>query len=194
MTDDIRIEKIEELARRWGRFDEYTVSHGLRDGSRQTVKRSIYDHGLATAILLYAPKERTIVLTRQFRLPPHLNGDGPMMVEVPAGMLDGEEPAVAARREAIEETGYDPQDLQFLFEAYASPGSVTEKTAYFLGHYTPGERVATGGGLASEGEDIEVFEVTLEEALGMIGRGEIVDAKSIILIQALALRLARGED
>jgi len=188
----ITIESTEPLMRGWGRMDQYRVSHGLRDGTRQTVVREVYDHGNAAAVLLYAPAERTVILTRQFRLPPHLNGDGAMMVEAPAGMLDGEAPEVAARREAIEETGYEPSGLVLVFQAYVSPGAVTEKCACFLGLYTPGQRVTEGGGLADEGEDIEVFEVSLDAALGMIEDGRIIDAKTILLLQALALRLAAG--
>lgn len=191
MTDDIRIESVTKLAHNWGRFDDYQVNHVRRDGTRQTVRREVYDHGSAAAVLLYAPGPGTVILTRQFRLPPHLNGDPAWLIEAPAGLLDGEPPAVAARREAIEETGYEPRHLLFLFDAYMSPGAVTEKCACYLAEYTPGEMVGQGGGLASEGEDIEVFELQFEAALGMIGSGEITDAKTILMLQALALRLAQ---
>ncbi|WP_240231125.1 NUDIX domain-containing protein [Devosia lacusdianchii] len=191
MTDDIRIESVTKLAHNWGRFDDYQVNHVRRDGTRQTVRREVYDHGSAAAVLLYAPGPGTVILTRQFRLPPHLNGDPAWLIEAPAGLLDGEPPAVAARREAIEETGYEPRHLLFLFDAYMSPGAVTEKCACYLAEYTPGETVGQGGGLASEGEDIEVFELQFEAALGMIGSGEITDAKTILMLQALALRLAQ---
>lgn len=189
MTDKITIDSVTPLAHNWGRFDNYTVTHARRDGTSQTVKREVYDHGSAAAVLLHAPDADTVILTRQFRLPPHLNGDPAWLVEAPAGLLDGEAAAVAAHREAIEETGYAPRDLVFLFDAYMSPGSVTEKCACFLAHYTPGEKVALGGGLAAEGEDIEVFEVPFPKALDMIASGEIVDAKTIMMLQALALRL-----
>jgi nudix-type nucleoside diphosphatase (YffH/AdpP family) len=191
MTDDIRIESVTKLAHNWGRFDDYQVNHVRRDGTRQTVRREVYDHGSAAAVLLHAPGPGTVILTRQFRLPPHLNGDPAWLIEAPAGLLDGEPPAVAARREAIEETGYEPRHLLFLFDAYMSPGAVTEKCACYLAEYTPGETVGQGGGLASEGEDIEVFELQFEAALGMIGSGEITDAKTILMLQALALRLAQ---
>lgn len=193
MTDEIRIESVTKLAHNWGRFDDYHVSHIRRDGTRQTVRREVYDHGSAAAVLLYAPGPGTVILTRQFRLPPHLNGDPAWLIEAPAGLLDGEPPAVAARREAIEETGYEPRDLVFLFDAYMSPGAVTEKCACYLAEYTPGEMVGEGGGLASEGEDIEVFELEFEVALRMIGSGEIADAKTILMLQALALKLALRE-
>jgi nudix-type nucleoside diphosphatase (YffH/AdpP family) len=192
MNDKVIIEGVTKLSHNWGRFDNYDVTHARRDGSMQTVKREVYDHGSAAAVLLYAADQRTVILARQFRLPAHLNGDPAWMIEAPAGLLDGEAPAVAAHREAIEETGYAPEGLVFLFDAYMSPGSLTEKCACFLGRYTPGKKVAEGGGLAGEGEDIEVFELDFDKALAMIGSGEIVDAKTILMLQALALRLAKG--
>lgn len=193
MHDTITIDSITPLAKDWGRLDRYEVTHARRDGTRQTVMREVYDHGSAAAVLMFAPATRSVILTRQFRLPPHLNGDPAWLIEAPAGLLDGEAPALAARREAIEETGYEPQALQFLFDAYMSPGSLTEKCACFLARYTPGEQLAAGGGLAHEGEDIEVFELSLDAALEMIATGEIADAKTILMLQALQLRLVLGE-
>jgi len=191
VSDTVKIQSITKLAHNWGRFDDYVVSHPRQDGTSQTIRREVYDHGSAAAVLLYSSETGTVVLTRQFRLPPHLNGDPAWLIEVPAGLLDGEDPELAARREAVEETGYDPADLQFVFDAYMSPGSLTEKCACFIGHYTPGQTVSAGGGLASEGEDIEVIELGFDAALAMIVSGEIVDAKTIMLLQALALRQLR---
>jgi nudix-type nucleoside diphosphatase (YffH/AdpP family) len=191
LSDKIIIESVTKLAHNWGRFDDYQVNHPRRDGGSQTVRREVYDHGSAAAVLLHAPAADTIILTRQFRLPPHLNGDAAWMFEVPAGMLDGESAAVAAHREAVEETGYEPADLQFMFNAYMSPGSLTEKCACFLARYTPGAPLHAGGGLEQEGEDIEVFEIGFADALAMIGTGEIIDAKTIMLLQALALQQMR---
>ncbi|UJW84200.1 NUDIX domain-containing protein [Devosia sp. SL43] len=193
MNDRVIIESVTKLSHNWGRFDNYLVSHARLDGSTQTVKREVYDHGSAAAVLLYSAEQGTVVLARQFRLPAHLNGDPAWMIEAPAGMLDGEAPAVAAHREAIEETGYAPEGLVFLFNAYMSPGSLTEKCACFLGRYRPGIKVAEGGGVIGEGEDIEVFELGFDAALAMVESGEIVDAKTILMLQALALRLARGK-
>lgn len=193
MNGKVTIESVTKLSHNWGRFDDYLVSHQRRDGGMQTVRREVYDHGNAAAVLLFAPGPRTVILARQFRLPAHLNGDPAWLIEAPAGMLDGEAPAIAARREAIEETGYEPEGLILLFNAYTSPGSLTEKCACFLAQYTPGRKVAEGGGLAGEGEDIEVFELAFDAALAMIESGEIADAKTILMLQALALRLAKGE-
>jgi nudix-type nucleoside diphosphatase (YffH/AdpP family) len=192
LSDKVIIESVTKLSHNWGRFDDYHVSHARRDGSMQTVKREVYDHGSAAAVLLYAPETGNIILTRQFRLPPHLNGDPAWLIEAPAGLLDGEAPASAAHREAVEETGYEPQAMVFLFDVYMSPGSLTEKCACYLAQYTPGNKVGEGGGVAGEGEDIEVFEMPFDTTLAMIESGEIVDAKTILMLQALALRLARG--
>lgn len=190
MTDTVTILSVTPLASDWGRLDRYEVDHARRDGTRQTVLREVYDHGSAAAVLMFAPGPRTVILTRQFRLPAHINGDPAWLIEAPAGLLDGETPEIAARREAIEETGYEPRDMVFLFDAYMSPGSLTEKCACFLAHYTPGQPLASGGGLAEEGEDVEVLELPLDTAQAMIGRGELTDGKTILLLQALALRLA----
>lgn len=194
MTESVIVRSVTPLARQWGRLDSYEVEHARRDGTRQTVRREVYDHGIAAAVLLFAPVRRTLILTRQFRLPPHLNGDPAWLIEAPAGLTDGEAADITARREAIEETGYEPESLIFLFDVYMSPGSLTEKCACFLGRYTPGQQVSSGGGLAHEGEDIEVFELGLDEALAMVASGGITDAKTILMLQALALRLAAGEE
>jgi nudix-type nucleoside diphosphatase (YffH/AdpP family) len=191
MRKDIKIESVTPLARYWGRLDRYSVSHDKRDGTRQTVEREVYDHGNAAAVLLYSADTHTVVLTRQLRFPAHLNGDDAYLIEVPAGLLDGDEaPETAAYRESIEETGYAPQDLELISYAYMSPGSLTEKCACFLGRYRPGQKHAAGGGLESEGEDIEVFELDFDQALAGIHNGTILDGKTVILLQALALRLA----
>lgn len=193
MDDTIRILSVTPLAKDWGRLDRYEVSHGRGDGGTQTVRREVYDHGSAAAVLMYGAETSSVILTRQFRLPPHLNGDPAWLIEVPAGMLDGEPAEIAARREAMEETGFSPTDLRLVCDIYASPGSLTEKCACFLGRYSPGQRQSVGGGLAVEGEDIEVLEIGFDSAFAMIATGEIRDAKTVILLQALALLKARGE-
>ena len=193
MSGEVTIEGVTQLSRNWGRLDNYEITQTRRDGGTQTLRLEVYDHGSAAAVLLFAPGPCTVILTRQFRLPAHLNGDQAWMIEAPAGLLDGEAPAIAARREAIEETGYEPGALILLFDAYMSPGSLTEKCACYLAQYTPGQKVAVGGGLAGEGEDIEVIELGFDAALGMIASGEIFDAKTILMLQALALRLAKVE-
>jgi len=193
MSNHVKINSVTKLSHNWGKFDNYEVTHGRRDGSEQTVVREVYDHGSAAAVLLYAAQTKTVILTRQFRLPVHLNGDPAWLIEAPAGMLDGEAPEIAARREALEETGYAGEALVFLFDVYMSPGSLTEKCACFVGRYAPGQQSHAGGGLDDEGEDIEVLELGFEQAMAMVGTGEIVDAKTILMLQALALRLASGQ-
>lgn len=186
----VTINSVTKLSHSWGRFDNYHVTHDRLDGGELTVEREVYDHGSAAAVLLHAPQTDTVILTRQFRLPPHLNGDPAWMIEVPAGMLDGEAPDIAAQREALEETGYAGTDLEMMFNVYMSPGSLTEKCACFLGRYAPGLRDQAGGGLHQEGEDIEVLEMDFAHALAMVTSGEIVDAKTVLLLQALALKQA----
>ena len=137
--------------------------------------------------LLLDPAAATVLLTRQFRYPVYANGDPAWLIEVCAGLLDGEEPAIAASREAVEETGYRPVTLDHVFDAYMSPGSLTEKIACFVGSYVSGSPENAGGGLEDEGEDIEVLELPLSTALTMIKTGKITDGKTIMLLQWAAL-------
>ena len=157
-----------------------------RDGTWTTQHREAYDRGNGATILLRDSARDTVLLTRQFRLPAYLNGhpDG-MLLEAPAGLLDADDASAetAIRREAEEETGYRVQDVTRIGEYFMSPGSVTERVAFFTGSYRAGERVSEGGGVASEGEDIEIVEVTLAEAIAMVERGEIVDAKTVLLLR-----------
>jgi len=155
--------------------------------------REAYDRGNGAACLLYCPAKGTVLLTRQFRLPAFLNGGFESLVEAPAGMLDGAEPAERMRAELIEETGYAVSELTHLFDAYMSPGSVTEYLAFFHGEYADADKQGEGGGSPEEGEDIAVFEVPLAEAMAMIRRGDIRDAKTIILVQDLMIRVLQGE-
>jgi len=155
---------------------------------RQT--RETYDRGNGATILLYEPDALTVLLVRQFRYPAYVNGhpDG-MLLETPAGLLDGDAPEAAIRREAEEETGVRVGEVTPLFELFMSPGSVTERVAFFAAPYRAGDRVGSGGGVADEGEQIEVVELPLAEALAAVGRGEIVDGKTIVLLQWAASAL-----
>lgn len=154
------------------------------DGSWTPQVRETYDRGNGATILLYEPTALTVVLVRQFRYPAYVNGhpDG-MLLETPAGLLDGDAPEVAIRREAEEETGVRVGAVRRLFEVFMSPGSVTERVAFFAAPYSPADRVGAGGGLAAEGEQIEVVELPLAEALRAVERGEIVNGKTIMLLQ-----------
>jgi len=170
------------LADNWGTLTRYVVEHDSLAGVPGSHVREVYDHGSAAGVILYDPDRNTVVLVRQFRLPPHLNGDEPRLVEVCAGLLDGDTPEACAIREAREETGYDVADLHFICDAYASPGSLTEKLSCFAATYRSASRHGAHAGLAAEGEDIEVLELDLDAAIAMIARREIVDAKTILML------------
>jgi nudix-type nucleoside diphosphatase (YffH/AdpP family) len=192
VKSEVTIEGYDVLAENWGNLRNYTVSHDRLDGTPQTVLREVYDHGSAAAVLLVDPDAQRVVLTRQFRLPPHLNGDPGWLIEACAGLLDGEAPDICARREAREETGYDPIALTELFSVYLSPGSLTEKLTCFVGTIRLGERAEAGGGVAGEGEDIEILELPISEAQAMIADGRIADAKTVLMLQWLALNPLRA--
>jgi len=173
------------LSEDWGRLTRYTFDLRRRDGVWQRQTREVYDRGNAAVCLLYDPSHDCVLLTRQFRLPVLLNGGPESLIEAPAGLLEGADPAERMRAELLEETGYEARQLDFLFNAYMSPGSVTEFLACFLGTYDKDSPVGTGGGLIEEGEDIEVLHLPLTQAMEMIDTGEISDAKTIILLQKL---------
>jgi nudix-type nucleoside diphosphatase (YffH/AdpP family) len=191
--DPVRIEKVETLADDWYVLRKFTFIYRRADGREQRLSREAYDRGNGAVILLYSRTRGTIILTRQFRLPAFVNGhpDG-MLLEAPAGLLDGEAPADAIRREVEEETGFRTAEVEPVLIAYMSPGSVTERLHFFVGECSPANCVAKGGGSAEEGEDIELVEVTLDAALDMIERGEIVDGKTILLLYHAALKNLLG--
>lgn len=175
------------LADQWTRLSSYEVDYTDSHGEKHRLKREIYHRTPAACILLYDPARETVVLVRQYRLPSQLAGQPEWMIEVPAGLLDGDDPEAAIRREAMEETGFRVRDVRFLFKAMTSPGSVTEIIYFFAAVIDTSDRVADGGGLAEEHEDIEVLEIRLSEAMAMIEAGDIYDAKTIILLQWAAL-------
>lgn len=175
----------EVLANDWGKLTKHHYDLRRRSGEWQRQTRETYDRGNGATCLLYNPDSNCIVLTRQFRLPAFLNGGFETLIEAPAGLLDGVQPEERMRAELIEETGFQIEALTHLFDVYMSPGSVTEYLSFFKGTYRPDDQIAEGGGAYDEGEDIEVFEVPLPEAINMIARGDIRDAKTIILLQNL---------
>lgn len=170
------------LADDWYVLNKATFDYQRADGSWSREQREAYDRGNGAVILLYEPEAGTVLLTRQFRWPAYVNGhpDG-MLIEACAGLLDDDDALTAIRREALEETGVEVGQVDALFELFMSPGSVTERVHFFAAPYTSGQRDG-GGGVRGEGEDIELVEVALDEALAMVQRGEIVDAKTIILL------------
>lgn len=179
----IRVLGRETLSDRFVTLEKVTIEHATRAGGRIVVEREIHDHGDAAAILLYDPRRGVVVLVRQLRVPVFLSGGEGWMIEVPAGLLDGAHPAEAIAREAMEETGYLVENAEHLFDAYMSPGTLTERVSFFVAEVDLAARTGEGGGLAHEGEDIEVVELPLAKALDMISTGEICDGKTIMLLQ-----------
>ena len=172
------------LSDNWYTLNKYTYDFELQNGDWVTHERESYDRGNGAAILLYNKEKGTVILTKQFRMPTYVNGNETgYMIEVCAGLLDNDNPEDCIKKEAEEETGYRINNVQKVMEVYSSPGSVTEILYYFVAEYSEDMKVSDGGGLESENEDIEVLEVTFNEALDMINTGELKDAKSIILLQ-----------
>ncbi len=184
MRDDIKIIEEKVLSHDWYLLKKTSFDLQRRDGTWQRQSRETYDRGNGATILLYNRARKTVILTRQFRFPTFVNGnaDG-MMVEACAGLLDQDDPATCIRRETEEETGYRIRDVRKVFEAYMSPGSVTEKLFFFVGEYNAADKVSDGGGEAHEGEDIQVLELPLDDALAEVAAGTVCDAKTIMLLQ-----------
>lgn len=185
IADQAKIEIVEEkvLSNGWTKLSTFDVAYTSSKGHTDRLKREIYHRTPAAAVFLYDPTRDIVVLVRQFRLPVYLHEKPGFTLEAPAGLLDEDAPEEAIRREVLEETGYRARDVRFLFRVYSSPGAVTETIHLFAALVEPSDRVAAGGGLADEHEDIEVVEMSLQEALDMIDSGEIIDAKTIILLQ-----------
>jgi len=189
VSDRIRIKDARVLSKSYGTLKSTTFEWRRSDGEWQTMTRDVFDRGNAAAILPYNLSRRTVVLTRQFRLPTYVNGYNDLLIEAVAGLLDNAAPEDRIRAEAEEEIGYRLHHVHKLFEAFMSPGAVTEKIHFFIAEYEPEMRVGSGGGLAGEGEDIEVLELPFQEALAMVDDGRIADAKTIILLQYAALKI-----
>jgi len=189
ISDRVRVKHARVLSDEHYTLKEVTFEWRRADGQWQTLSREIFERGSAAAVLPYNLARRTVVLVRQFRYPAYVNGYDDLMIEAAAGLLDDESPDVRIRAEAEEETGYRLHDIRKVFEAFMSPGAVTEKTHFFVAEYEQQMRVGPGGGLASEGEDIDVLELSIDDALVMIGDGRIVDAKTIILLQYAKLHV-----
>ena len=184
MNSKVRNIRTELLSDNWYTLNKITFEYLGNNGKWQTQKRESYDRGNGAAILLYNQEKNTIILTRQFRMPSYLNGhkDG-MSIEVCAGLLDGDEPEVCIKKEAEEEVGYRVSNVHRVLQAYMSPGAVTEIVFMFIAEYSDQMKVSEGGGLAEEHENIEVLEISFQEALTMVETGEILDANTILLVQ-----------
>ncbi|HEY9044713.1 MAG TPA: GDP-mannose pyrophosphatase NudK [Ohtaekwangia sp.] len=185
MTPSVKILKQEILSANWYKLYKYTYSLTDKHGKELTQSREAYDRGNGATILLYNKQQRTVILTKQFRLPTFVNGnesENGMLIEACAGLLDLDNPEDCIRRETEEETGYRISHVKKIFDVYMSPGSVTEILYFFIGEYTREQKVNEGGGV-DEDENIEVLEYDFEKAYGMIATGEIRDAKTIMLLQ-----------
>jgi len=180
----VKIKSTNNLSNDWYKLDKVNFDYKTKNGNWQTQSREVYDRGDGAAILLYNSIKKTVILTKQFRMPSYLNGntDG-MMLEVCAGLLDADDPLTCIKKEAEEETGYKINKPVKLFEIYSTPGAVTEKIHYFIAEVNDEMKVSDGGGLEDETEEIEVLEFDFEKVLTMISTGEIQDAKTIILLQ-----------
>ncbi len=185
----VKIKKIKNLSNDWYKLDKVNFNFQLKNGNWQNQNRECYDRGNGAAILLYNPIKKTVILTQQFRMPTYLNGnENGMMIEVCAGLLDGDDPLTCIKKEAEEETGYKIDTPVKVFEIYTSPGAVTEIIHYFIAEYSDEMKVNDGGGLATESEEIEVLEIDINKALSMIADGIIKDAKTIILLQYVRIQ------
>lgn len=188
MSEKVKILNTEVLSDNWYTLRKITYEYLKKDGTIETQSREAYDRGNGAVILLYNKQQNTVVLTRQFRLPTFVNGNETgMLIEACAGLLDKDSPEDCIKRETEEETGYRITDVKKIFEAYMSPGSVTEILYFFVAEYSKSMKVSEGGGVEQEQENIEVLEMSIQQALSMVDSGEIKDAKTIMLLQYVKL-------
>ena len=188
MADKIKILKTEILSDNWYTLKKITYGYLKSDGTWQTHSREAYDRGNGATILLYNKEQKTVILTRQFRLPSFVNGNSTgMLIEACAGLLDKDNAEDCIKRETEEETGYKITEVRKIFEAYMSPGSVTELLYFFVAEYSKSMKVHEGGGIEHEQENIEVLEIPVQQAMEMIRNGEIKDGKTIMLLQYVKL-------
>ncbi|MET6991700.1 NUDIX domain-containing protein [Sediminicola arcticus] len=176
--------KEELLSDHWYTLNKFTFEYQKENGTWEKQVREVYDRGNGAAILLYNRAKGTVILTKQFRMPTYVNGNPTgMMIEVCAGLLDGDHPEDCIKKEVEEETGYRVNDVKKVFESYMSPGSVSEILHFFIGQYDDQMKVGEGGGAAHETENIEILEYAFDEAMDLVLQGNIKDAKTIMLLQ-----------
>jgi nudix-type nucleoside diphosphatase (YffH/AdpP family) len=191
VSDRIRVQSVRVLSDNHYTLKTTTFEWRRANGEWQTQARETYDRGNGATLLPYNLAQRTVVLVRQFRYPAYISGYDDLLIEAAAGMLDNTSPEARIRAEVEEETGYRLGGILKVFEAFMSPGAVTEKLHFFVAEYEPAMRIGSGGGIASEGEEIEVMELPIGQALAMISDGRITDAKTIMLLQHAALNIFR---
>lgn len=189
VKDRVRVRETRLLSDNWYVLKTTTFDWKRTDGSWQTQSREHYDRGNGAVLLPYNPAAGTVLLVRQFRFPAFVSGYDDLLIEAAAGLLDDADPETRIRAEVEEELGYRLGAVRKVFQAFMSPGSVTEILHFFVAEYDASMKIGDGGGHPDEGEDIEVIEPTLVEALAMIVDGRIRDAKTIMLLQHLALTL-----
>ncbi len=194
MKERVRIQKVETLSDDWYVLKKTTFDLQRSDGTWQRQSRETYDRGNGATILLYNLARRTVVLTRQFRFPAFVNGHSGLLVEAAAGLLDEATPEDRIKAEVEEETGYRVDQVRKIFEAFMSPGSVTEKLHFFVAEYDGSSKVTYGGGNRIEGEDIEVIELPIDDAIKAIESGDIADGKTIMLLQYACMYLFNRGD
>ena len=181
MKRRVVIEKVETLSHRWAKLDRYTIRYTRQDGREDVLEREVHDHGHGATVLPYDGKRGTVLLVRQFRLPAYLHDHDGFIIETCAGLLEGDDPAQCAKREAEEELGFRLANLRFMTTVYMTPGAITERLSLFIADYDHDSRVGAGGGEEHEGEDIEVLEMPFDEMRRMVQDGRIVDAKTVML-------------
>jgi nudix-type nucleoside diphosphatase (YffH/AdpP family) len=186
---EVRIVDEKILSDDWYSLKKYTFDIQRRNGDWQQQTREVYDRGNGATVLLYNRERETVILTRQFRFPVFMNGHEGYLIEAAAGLLDNMDPERRIKAEAEEETGFKISTVQKVFEAYMSPGSVTEKLYFYIAEYDAGDKTSAGGGIEAEGEDIEVLEMPLKDALAAVENGLIVDGKTIMLLYHVALKV-----
>ncbi|MCB8876501.1 NUDIX domain-containing protein [Acidisoma silvae] len=191
IADRVQVHEVQTLSADWYVLKKTRFSFRRSDGAWQEQWRETYDRGNGATILLYNRDRRTVILTRQFRYPAFVNGHDDLMIETPAGLLDAAEPEARIRAEVEEETGFRVGTVEPIFDAFMSPGSVTEKLHFFVAPYEPQDKVGAGGGNIEEGEDIGLLEMDIDAALVAIRSGMICDAKTIMLLQYAALHIFR---
>jgi len=188
-SSKVRNLKTEVLSDNWYTLRKVTFDYLNKDGSWETQSRETYDRGNGSTILLYNKERSTVILTRQFRMPTYVNGNKTgMLIETCAGLLSKENATECIQRETQEETGYEILSVDKVFEAYMSPGSVTEIVYFFIAEYKDSMKISEGGGAEDEQEEIEVLELKIDEAVKMIENEEIKDGKTIMLLQYIQLK------
>lgn len=192
IRDRVKVLDISLLSDNWYILRKARFSFLRRDGTWQEQVREVYDRGNGATILLYNLNQRSVILTRQFRFPAFSNGYNELLIETPAGLLDNMDAEARIKLETEEETGFRIGAVRKIYEAFMSPGSVTERLHFFVAPYEGKDRVSQGGGHIEEGEDIDVMEAPFDEAMSMISDGRIIDAKTIMLLQHAALQIFKG--